>query len=108
MDIGNAIQLARKKRKLSQAELAERAGISASYLSMLERNRRDPPLSTVSRIAEALAMPVEILFFLGAEGSELGRLDRDLAGQLAYTALELLNEPVPPQAKIPSQADLES
>ena len=40
MDIGNAIQLARKKRKLSQAELAERAGISASYLSMLERNRR--------------------------------------------------------------------
>ena len=53
-------------------------------------------------------MPVEILFFLGAEGSELGRLDRELAGQLAYTALELLNEPVPPQTKLSAPADMES
>lgn len=108
MDIGNAIQLARKKRKLSQAELAGRAGISASYLSMLERNRRDPPLSTIRSIADALVMPVEILFFLGAESSELGRLDRELAGQLAYTALELLNEPVPQKAKVPAPTHLES
>ena len=94
MDIGYAIQLARKKRKLTQTELAELALITPSYLSMLERNRRDPPVSTVRKIAEALRMPVEILFFLGAEGSELGKLDRALAGQLAYTALELLNDPV--------------
>ncbi len=100
MDIGNAIQLARKKRKLSQAELAERAQISASYLSMLERNRRDPPLSTVSRIAIALGLPVEILFFLGAEGSELGQLNRTLAGQLAVTALELLNDRDPKQPEL--------
>lgn len=100
MDIGNAIQLSRKRRKLSQAELAERAGISASYLSMLERNRRDPPLSTVGLIASALGMPVEILFFLGAEGSELGKLNRELAGQLAMTALELLNEPNIPKANL--------
>lgn len=100
MDIGNAIQLARKKRKLSQADLAQRADISASYLSMLERNRRDPPLSTVTRIAKALGMPVEILFFLGAEGNELGRLDRELAGQLAMTALELLNEPYSQQTDL--------
>ena len=41
MNIGQAIQLARSKRKLSQAELAKRAGISVSYLSLLERGRRD-------------------------------------------------------------------
>ena len=100
MNIGQAIQLARSKRKLSQAALAKRAGISVSYLSLLERGRRDPPLSTLQRIAAALVMPVEILFFLGAEEGELGHLNRDLAGQLALTALELLNGPLPDQAEV--------
>lgn len=100
MNIGQAIHLARTKRKLSQAELAKRAGISVSYLSLLERSRRDPPLSTLRSLAGALAMPLEILFFLGAEESELGSLNRELAGQLAITALELLNGPVPPQAEL--------
>lgn len=93
MNIGHAIQLARSKRKLSQTQLALRADISVSYLSLLERSKRDPPLSTLKRISNALGMPIEILFFLGAEGGELGALNRELAGQLAYTALELLNEP---------------
>lgn len=100
MNIGHAIQLARSKRKLSQAQLAERAKISVSYLSLLERSKRDPPLSTLKRVSGALGMPIEILFFLGAEGSELGALNRELAGQLAYTALELLNEPDTYQAEL--------
>lgn len=101
MNIGNAIQLSRTKRKLSQAELAKRADISVSYLSLLERSRRDPPLSTLQRLASALGMPLEILFFLGAESSDLSGLNKELAGQLAYAALELLNEPEPPQAALP-------
>lgn len=100
MNLGHSIQLARSKRKLSQAALAKRAGISVSYLSLLERGRRDPPLSTIQRLAAALVMPVEILFFLGAEEGELGQLNRELAGQLAITALELLNEPLPDQTDI--------
>lgn len=101
MNIGQAIKLARSKRRLSQADLAKRAGLSVSYLSLLERERRDPPISTIKAIASALAMPVEILFFLGAEEGELGSLNRDLAGQLAITALELLNEPLPKQTDLP-------
>ena len=101
MNIGQAIQLARTKRQMTQAQLAVRAGISVSYLSMLERGRRDPPLSTLKQLAAALVMPLEILFFLGAEGGELGNLNRELAGQLAITALELLNGPVPEQAELP-------
>ena len=99
--VGQAIQLARTKRQLTQAALANRAGISVSYLSMLERGRRDPPLSTLKQVAQALVMPLEILFFLGAEDGELGQLNRELAGQLAITALELLNEPFPAQANLP-------
>ncbi len=85
---------------MTQATLAKRAGISVSYLSMLERGRRDPPLSTLKGVASALVMPLEILFFLGAEDGELGQLNRELAGQLAITALELLNGPVPEQTQL--------
>ncbi|MCY1230840.1 anaerobic benzoate catabolism transcriptional regulator [compost metagenome] len=101
MNIGSAIQLSRTKRKLSQVQLAKRAGISVSYLSLLERSLRDPPLSTLQKVAAGLNMPLEILFFLGAEGKELSGLSQELAGQLAVAALELLNEPEPPQADLP-------
>lgn len=100
MNIGKAIQLARSRRKLSQAVLAKRAGISISYLSLLERSLRDPPLSTLQKVAGGLNMPLEILFFLGAEGGELSGLNKELAGQLAIAALELLNEPEPSQAQL--------
>lgn len=100
MNIGNAIQLARTKRKLTQVQLATRAGISVSYLSLLERSLRDPPLSTLQKIAVALNMPLEILFFLGAEVGELSGLNKELAGQLAVAALELLNEPESPKTNL--------
>ena len=100
MNIGSAIQMCRAKRRLSQAEVARRAMCSVSYLSMLENSRRDPTLSTVNKIARALGVPVEILFFLGAEKSELAGIDKGLAGQLAMTALELLNEPAPAEVSV--------
>lgn len=60
---------------------------------MLENSQRDPTLSTIEKIAKGLKIPVEILFFLGADKGELTGIDKGLAGQLAMTALDLLNEP---------------
>jgi transcriptional regulator with XRE-family HTH domain len=95
MNLGKSIQTCRVKRGLSQTELARRAGLSVSYLSMLENSKRDPTISTVERIATAIGVPVEILFFLGAEKGELAGIDKDLAGQLALAALELLDHEKP-------------
>ena len=92
MNLGNAIHTCRLKRGFSQATLAKRAKCSISYLSMLENSKRDPTISTVENIAAALGVPVEILFFLGAEKGDLSGINKELAGQLATTALELLNE----------------
>ncbi len=98
MNIGGAIQMCRIRRQLSQGDLAKLAGCSASYLSMLENSKRDPTLSTVRKIADGLRVPVEILFFLGADRGELLGIDKDLAGRLAMTALDLLNESESSQA----------
>ncbi|EXI65660.1 MAG: hypothetical protein AW08_03031 [Candidatus Accumulibacter adjunctus] len=61
---------------------------------MLENNQRDPTLSTLTNIALALNVPIGILFFLASERDELAGMDKELAGELARTALELLSEPV--------------
>ena len=46
----------RLRRKLSQESLANKAGLSVSYISMLERGQRTPPLDTLESIAKALAV----------------------------------------------------
>ena len=93
MNVGQAIKMCRSRRGLSQAELARRAECSVSYLSLLENNQRDPSLSTVGKLAMALNVPMGILFFLAAEKNDLVGIDKDLSGQLARTALDLLSEP---------------
>lgn len=92
MNVGQAIKLCRTQRGISQTDLAHQAECSVSYLSMLENNKRDPTLSTLENIADALGIPVSIIFFLAAEASDLKGIDKSLQGELARTALDLLNE----------------
>ena len=95
MNIGQTIKMCRTRRGLSQEKLARRAECSVSYLSLLENNHRDPTLSTVKRISIALNVPIGILFFLSADRDDISGMDKELAGQIARTALELLSEPDP-------------
>lgn len=73
-------------------ELAERAGISVSYLSQLEKSKRDSTIKTVEKIAIALGVPSSILFFVASDHSELLPLDKTLAEKLSYTIFALLKE----------------
>jgi transcriptional regulator with XRE-family HTH domain len=81
----------RQARKLSQENLADRAGIHRTQISLLESGRRQPLLETVVRLAGALDVPVETLFegilwvpagvgmgqFLVEDPPELPRLSTD-------------------------------
>ncbi len=90
MNVGQAIRLCRTQRGASQSAIANRANCSVSYLSMLENNKRDPTLSTVTKIAEALHVPVGLLFMLAADQNELGDIDEQVADQLMQSALASL------------------
>jgi transcriptional regulator with XRE-family HTH domain len=91
MDLGKAIKLCRSQRKLTQKELADLANISVSYLSLLEKGKRDPSISTVNTVAQALEIPASILLFLAADRHELSGISSDLAEKLSFTALSLIN-----------------
>jgi transcriptional regulator with XRE-family HTH domain len=90
MNIGKAIKLCRTQKNLNQSQLAKLAGISESYLSQIENNKRDPNLSTVENIAGALNIPFSILIFLAAEKNELEGINSSIVEKLSYLALKLM------------------
>ena len=55
--LGRKIRELRKKRKLSQTELAEKAGVALMTISRLERGEHDPHVRTLWRIARSLGVP---------------------------------------------------
>ena len=61
MTVGENIKSLRKKAKLTQVELAEKANMSRSYLADVERNRYNPSVDTLKSIATALNVSVSTL-----------------------------------------------
>lgn len=52
--LGKRIREIRKRQGLSQERLAERASISAQYVSNIERGKENPTLDLLLRVADAL------------------------------------------------------
>lgn len=53
---GENVRRARMEARLTQEQLARRAGVHPSEVSRLEREVRDPRLSTIVRLAGALGV----------------------------------------------------
>ncbi|WP_028488889.1 helix-turn-helix domain-containing protein [Thiothrix lacustris] len=91
MNIGNAIKLCRTQKGYTQSKLSEKANISVSYLSLLEKGKRDPNLSTLQDISTALEVPTSILMFLASDKEELDGISEELAEKLSLTVLKLIS-----------------
>ena len=77
--LGERLRLARRRRKLSSATVAERAGISRTTLYHAERGDGAVTLGTYLRIMTALGLEKD--FDLLASDDKLGRRLQDLALQ---------------------------
>lgn len=65
---GKVLRELRERAKLSQEELADAADLDRTYVSMLERAKRQPTLETLFRIAAALKVaPATIVARTSAE-----------------------------------------
>lgn len=73
---GAAVRQHRLLVRLSQEELAERAGLDRTYVSGIERGRRNPSLRIVQNISEALGADIDVLFAT-ARQIALGQSGRD-------------------------------
>lgn len=52
--VGRNVARIRRKKGLTQEQVAERSGLSQQYISGLEAGRRNPTVVTVFEIAQAL------------------------------------------------------
>ena len=59
---GKAVHAQRAKLKISQEELAERAGLHRTYISDIERGSRNVSLLNIHQIAKALELSTVELF----------------------------------------------
>lgn len=66
----NALKEQREKVMLSQAELAEKAGLAKEHVNKLENGRAVPWPRTVRKLAEALGCELSALASLRIKGGE--------------------------------------
>ncbi len=63
MNIGKSIKTIRVDRGIKQGEMAAMSGITQSYLSQIELDKRKPTLQTLETIAYAFRLPLPFLMW---------------------------------------------
>ena len=77
--LGKNIKIVRARRGLSQAGLAEKADISITFLSNIERGIKYPLPNILSKIANALGVEVNQLFMANLAANE----DKELLNHMS-------------------------
>ncbi len=67
MDVGLRLKTVRERCKLSQRELAKRAGVTNGTISLIEQNRVSPSVSSLRKVLEGLPMTLAEFFTFDAE-----------------------------------------
>ncbi|WP_339514107.1 cupin domain-containing protein [Pseudomonas sp. RL_15y_Pfl2_60] len=83
MDVGVRLQSIRKLKGLSQRELAKRAGVTNSTISMIEKNSVSPSISSLKKVLAGIPMSLVEFFSLDVE--------QDSNTQVVYKANELID-----------------
>lgn len=60
--MNNRLKVLRAERDWSQADLADRLGVSRQTVNALETGRYDPSLPLAFRIARVFGQPIEAIF----------------------------------------------
>lgn len=121
MDVGGRLKAVRAARKLSQRDLAGRAGLTSGAISLIEQNKSSPSVASLKALLDAIPMTMSEFFaavelngtpkyfyrtdeFIELSPQEVG-LGRDAArvslrqlGNAADHSLQILHETYPPGA----------
>lgn len=91
-DIGNTIRRIRSHRGLTLKDLAEATDLSLSYLSLIERNKRDPSLSNLAKIAKVFDLPPSILIFISSDMTTHQGAQAEMAEQIMSIVKDLFQD----------------
>ena len=71
VDVGAKLRQLREERNKSMRKLATLSGLSANALSMIERGKTSPSVSTLYKLADALAVPITEFFSSEPDRSQI-------------------------------------
>lgn len=89
IEFGKQLRTLRVAKKMSQEELAFKAGISPAHLGQIERAEKKPTLETIGKLAEAVDASLPELFTFeadyvpskaGTEGTVASKITAQLKG----------------------------
>jgi len=92
MNLGNTINTLRKQKGIKQGDLADKSGLTQAYVSQIEKNKKEPNMSALKRICEALDIPVPILFFLSMDKDDIPPKKRDAFEMLSPSIKSFIGE----------------
>ena len=92
MTVGESIRIVRTKAGLKQGDLADKAEVSQSLISLIENGRREPTVQLVARLCEAMEVPPQLVFLMACEPPEGEERYRAVFEKLSLLMLELLRD----------------
>ena len=92
MNLGEAIKAQRKRLDVTQSELARACAITPSYLSMIEKNKKEPNLATLKRLSDKVQIPLPVLFFKSLDKQDIPESKRDTYNIISPSLDDLVNK----------------
>jgi transcriptional regulator with XRE-family HTH domain len=91
--LANNLKENRRKCGISQAKLAEKAGISTQYIAMIELARQFPTPEVLEKIAVALGIEAYELFSVPpSPESSMERLHKDIIKEIKEVIVEVMEK----------------
>ena len=85
VNIGERLRELREARNISMRALAARSGLSANALSMIERGRASPSVSTLYKLADALGISITSFFSSDSQRKQVVYLKANERTRMSFT-----------------------
>jgi transcriptional regulator with XRE-family HTH domain len=90
MNYSKAVRMARSIANISQQELAKRASLNRSYISLIESGDRNATTETLEKLAGAMEIPTHLFTLLAVEESDKAAIGKEQIHSLGVALAELL------------------
>ena len=85
VDVGTRLKELREARNISMRALATKSGLSANALSMIERSKTSPSVSTLYKLADGLGVSITSFFGTDSEKKQVVFLKSDERTRFGFT-----------------------
>ncbi len=90
MNYGKALKIGRAVAGISQKDLAKKADLDPSHVSLIEKGERKPSVGAVHRLAQALEVPEHLFTLLAAEPNDIKNIDAPELSRISETLARYL------------------